>query len=382
MKTASPITIPQPPHDRWRVPLVLVAVVLGLLGVGAALLWRAESAVNQVAMSSEPKAVTAQVATQLELTSERRLVGHVEPWMMARVGPQLVSAYVASVLVRPGDRVARNDVLATLDCKGATVATRAVAAQARALEETQKAIASEAARVEQLSEGGFVSANELEQRRARQASNHAQLEALRAQLAGKSLAVDDCVLRAPFTGEVGARLLDPGAFVRPGDTLVTLVDRHMLRIVADAPEADATAVQPHTSVRLRLLATGEELSGTITRRSPSAHPATRTVHFEIDLPERATHAPIGTTAEIFVPTAAPRPSVRIPLDAAKVRGSAASVYVIEDDVARLRNVTVLGERGGALFVDPQALPAGSLVVSEGRGTLRDGDHVVAKVDER
>ncbi len=55
-----------------------------------------------------------------------------EPWVEASVGPQYISAYVATVLVRPGDTVKRGQVLATLDCSNPNAATRAVEMQARA----------------------------------------------------------------------------------------------------------------------------------------------------------------------------------------------------------------------------------------------------------
>jgi len=40
-------------------------------------------------------------------------------------------------------------------------------------------------------------------------------------------------------------------------------------------------------------------------------------------------------------------------------------------------VAVEGEAGGSLFLDP-ALAAGTLVVTEGRALLEDGDRVLAK----
>jgi hypothetical protein len=63
-----------------------------------------------------------------------------------------------------------------------------------------------------------------------------------------------------------------------------------------------------------------------------------------------------------------------------VRGSKAVLYVVEGDTARSKTLKVLGESGGSLFVET-ALPAGALVVSEGRALLSDGDKVTAKTVE-
>lgn len=361
-----------------RVPLVLGAAVLLVVGLGGALFARARGHENDVALASEPKGVTVVNAKSARFRDEKRFVGTVEAWNLARIGPQMVSAYVGTVLVRPGDAVERGDVLATLDCKAASAQSTAIAAQARGVEERQKAAASEAARVQQLSQGGFVSANELEQRQSQVASSMAQLDALKAQMAGKSLEVSDCTLRAPFDGEIGERLVDPGGFVKPGSAVVTVVDRRLLRIRADAPEVDVAAITPKTPVHVLLLASGTNVEATISRRSPSADPISRTVHFEIDLDPKTAVVPIGTTAELRVEVGEPKDALEIPLTAAKVRGASAGIFVVDHGIARAMSLDVVGERGGTLFLAAK-LQAGTPIVKEGRAKLNDGDAVEAKV---
>ncbi len=53
------------------------------------------------------------------------------------------------------------------------------------------------------------------------------------------------------------------------------------------------------------------------------------------------------------------------------------MFVVEGDVAHLRTVAVKGELGGSLYVE-EALVPGTLVVTEGRALLNEGDHVQAK----
>jgi RND family efflux transporter MFP subunit len=185
------------------------------------------------------------------------------------------------------------------------------------------------------------------------------------------------VLRAPFAGEVAARLVDPGAFVRPGSSLVTLVDRSTVRLTADAPEIDFALVPPGTKVTVHLFAVGRDLAATITRRAPAADPATRTVRFEIDIPDPTRVIPVGTTGDVRVEIGAPLPASELPLFAATVRGSKASLFVVDGTTARRRTVAVLGEAGGVLFVEP-ALAPGTPVVAEGRALLEDGDAVAFK----
>lgn len=367
-------------NDEKRSPAVSVAIYFGaalLLTGGGTLYLRARAGVNDIALASGPKPVTVVEARAGTYRAQRRYVATIDPWVQADVGPQLVAAYVDTVLVRPGAVVKRGQVLATLDCRDATATQRAVAMQARAIETKQKAVASEASRVSSLLDGGFVAPNEAEQRVASSESELAELMATQAKLAGTSLAVNDCILRSPFDGEVSRRAIDPGAFVRPGASIVEVVDRSTVRVSADVPEADFAIVAPGTPVRLKMLSTGAEASGTIARRSPAASDATRTIHFEIDLSDPDRSVPVGTTAELTIDVGEPKPATILPGIAASVRGEKATVFVVEGAVAKKRVVDVLGESQGTLFL-ATSLPAGSHAVTEGRSLLSDEDHVVAK----
>jgi len=340
---------------------------------------RAESRTNKVALSRSARPVTVVPALATTYRASRTYVGTIQPWIEARVGPQLVSAYVDTVLVRPGAVVKKGDVLATLDCRNATATSQAVAMQARAMETRQKAIANESSRIRGLLDGGFVSPNEAEQKEAQSASEQAQLLAQQARLLGTSLEVNDCVLRAPFGGEVATRGIDPGAFVRPGTAIVSLVDRSTVRVTADAPEVDFDVVAPGAKVVIHLVATGKDLDATISRRAPAADEVTRTVHFELDVPDPERTIPVGTTAEIRIEVGDPSPAVSVPLAAAAVRGSKAALFVVEANVAHARTFRVKGEAGGRIFLEPE-LAAGATVVTEGRALLSEGDQVEATLD--
>ena len=361
-------------------PIGIAAGVLLMLALGGLLLRHAEAGVNDVALSSDTKPVTVMAAGETTFRASRTYVGTLESWVRAAVGPQLVSAYVDTVLVRPGAAVKKGDVLATLDCRNASATSQAVAMQARALEAQQKAVAHEAARVQGLLDGGYVSPNEAEQKAAQSAAQQAQLLATQARLLGSTLEVNDCVLRSPFDGEIATRSIDPGAFVRPGTAIVSVVDRSVVRISGDAPEVDFDVVAPGTEVNIRVLSTGKQLVGKISRRAPAADDATRTVHFEIDVPNPDRSIPVGTTGELRIDVGEPVPAVEVQLLAASVRGSKASVFVVEDGVARARVVSVLGELGGKVYLEPSLKP-GSLVVTEGRALLNDGDKVSALVEK-
>lgn len=372
-----PSLSPHAPKKGGAVVPIVASVVL-VLAVGGGLLLRAESKRNKATLAAEPKPVTVIEAAAGKYRANRSYVATVEPWVEAKVGPQLVSAYVDTVLVRPGAVVKKGEVLATLDCKSASAQAQNVAMQARALDARQKAAANEAARMQGLVGKGFVAENEAEQKAAQSAAEEAQLLAAKAKLLGTSLEVNDCILRAPFEGEVAQRFVDPGAFVKPATFVVTLVDRSTVRISGEAPETDFAIVAPGTKVKVSLVSTKRELEATVARRSPSADPQTRTVHFELDVHDPERTIPVGTTAEVKIDVGEAMSVTELPLIAATIKGSKASVFVVEDGKAKAMSVAVKGEASGKVYL-AQDLKPGSKVVTEGRALLNDGDPVKAKV---
>jgi membrane fusion protein, multidrug efflux system len=352
--------------------LALVAVVLSVA---------AQRRVNREPLSAAPRRVTVSPAVADLYRDSRTYVGAAAPWVEASVGLQFLSAYVQTVLVRPGDTVRAGQVLATLDCTNPSAAARAVAMQARAVDAKGRAEADEAARLASMLDGGFIAPNEVEQKKALSASTEAQLLESKANLMKASLEVRDCVLRAPFDGEVATRSFDPGAFVRPGTSIVSVVDRDTIRVTVDAPEKDFDALSPGTLVHIHLLATDASLSAAISRRAPRADPTTRTIHFEVDVSDPQRKIPVGTTALVRLEMAAPVAATRIPGYAATQQEGKAALFVVEESTAHSRTIPVLGESEGSLFFSPATLPAGSLVVVQGRALLNDGDPVSFQIEE-
>lgn len=362
--------------------LVIVGGAL-LIAIGTIVLSvRAERQQNHVELSGSPRSVSVVRARAEDYRDSRTYVGTVEPWVEADVGPQYIAAYVDSVLVRPGDTVHRGDILATLDCENPNAASRAAAMRAKAMDAEMHAKADEARRMSSMLDGGFVAENDVVQTTA--ASNAAQAELLEtnARLLRAKLDVRDCILRAPFDGEIGTRTFDPGAFVHPGASIVSVVDRKTVRVTVDAPEKDFNALVPSTTVQIHMLAAEKKLSAPISRRAPRADPNARTIHFEVDLPDPDRAYPVGTTALVEIEVGRARAATEIPLYATTQQEGKAKLFVIDGHVAKSRTLPVLGESGGSAFFEPSALPAGTLVVTEGRALLSDGERVRYQLDAR
>ena len=361
--------------------VVLVGPRTACSCVGAALVWRAHAKTNtdrarvrrrSRSRSSRPAAPRS---ARRARTSARSTLGRGERRAAVHLGLRRHRPRA------PGrDRQARRGP-ATLDCRNASASSQAVAAEARAIDARQQALAARGgARRRRLLDGGFVSPNEAEQKSAQSAAEDAQLASQRAKLASTRLEVSDCVLRAPFDGEIATRTVDPGRVRAP---------RHADRLGRRPQHGPHDVRRPRERLRRRRAghagrrSTSARRTGRspapIARRSPSADPETRTVHFEIDLPDPTREIPVGHDRRGARSTSASRvPATEVPLVAALDRGTKATALRrrrrrgAHDD----RSPST-GEQGGDLFVET-ALAPGARVVTEGRALLDDGDRVDAR----
>lgn len=129
---------------------------------------------------------------------------------------------VARVLFEEGDRVAAGAPLLRLARERAAARVDEAKAQ---LDEQRRDLA----RLRELREQDFVSATELEQAAA-------AAESAAAALAVAEEDLDDRVLKAPFAGIIGRRLVSPGALLEPGTPVADLRRNDPLDLLLDVPE--------------------------------------------------------------------------------------------------------------------------------------------------
>ena len=367
----------QPSLRKVSIPMVITAVTAGIILVGVALAARAASRQNHVALAQSPKFVGTIPVQETVYHAEHRYVGSLLAWKEAKLGPQFLSGYVTEVRVRAGDLVRRGQPLAIIEPELAKDRNIASQKQMEALQARLEFLAKEAQRIQGLEKKGIVSENESENKLAEVKSEKAKVEAAQAQMASSDAEYQDTIQKAPFDGEIAERFLDPGAFVRPGNFIVSVVDRSRVICATDASEQDHPILEVGRGVHLRLLATSTELDAKISRVSPSADPATRTIHFEVDIDNKDRAIPVGTSVEMQITEGGGRKVIQLPAAAAKVEGVRASVFVLEGDRVHKKVLQLLGEREGQLFLSPD-LPPGAQVVLDGREQLEEGDQVVLK----
>ena len=146
------------------------------------------------------------------------------------------AASITAVNADIGDRVGRGSVLASLsattyryqlsEAEAQLAETRAQLAQARL----------DAARQERLYEEGAASETRLETARAQAGSLASLADARSAQIDVAREALSDTSVRAPFSGRIARRLVEPGTQVSPGQPILELDGERLEAVFVSARE--------------------------------------------------------------------------------------------------------------------------------------------------
>lgn len=300
-----------------------------------------------------------------------------------------VAGQVAEVHVEVGDQVAAGDLLVSLDAdalqRQAQQAAAAVASARAALEDAKQAyeIAQrEQARLKPLYELGAISRQQWESiqddvERARHAVEEtlpAQLAQAEAAYAAARLQIDNAEIRAPIAGEISAVQTSRGNYAAPGNPLIVLVQRDTLEVNALLSERQVAQIELGQDVQVRVPAVdAQAFAGAITAIAPAANEQGMfAVKVEIPNPELRLRP--GMQAELEIPVEQAEAVPVVPAHALLQRNGQESVFVVEDDVAKLRPVTT-GIRSEDLVAVVAGLAEGERVVVGGHSFLSDGTPV-------
>lgn len=280
---------------------------------------------------------------------------------------------VTEVAVEVGDPVRTGQVLVRVDDR----LPRSRMAVARAELERAKTEAqlarTERDRMERLEPGTIP---ELELDRARSAAQvaAARVEAAEATLQERTADLAQFVVRSPYDGVVSSRQVDPGTWVRPGEAVLDLVSTEDLEIIVDASRVLAGRVQAGSAATIR--SSGASTPGRVTGVVPALDPISRTLRIRV-VPDGASSAPLlpGDAVEVAFEVRLDEEGVLVSTDALLESPDETRVFEVEEGVAALRTVEVLGRSGDRALVRGEGLESGDRVVVRGNERLRPGQSV-------
>jgi multidrug resistance efflux pump len=181
--------------------------------------------------------------------------------------------------------------------------------------------------------------------RAKRAQVEARVRQARAQLGKVSTIKELAEVRAPFTGRVTSRRVEPGMLAAPGVPLLVIEEAGRILCEAIVPERLLGRVPEGATLSVQIDAVpGPEFPGTVVEIVPSADRLSHTFLVKISI-ENDPRLRSGMFARALVPLDE-APLLLIPTAAVELRGQLEGVYVEVDGRPRYRLVRT-GRRFGA-----------------------------------
>jgi membrane fusion protein (multidrug efflux system) len=352
-----------------RLLVLVVAVVLAVLLV----VWlRSPEQAPPVVRQAVPVEAAEVAAADLQETV--RGIGTLRAPAEVVISPE-AAGRVAQIHFREGNAVEQGELLVELEDEKLQ---RQLAAREAALKSAEARLANVQRtfeRQQNLVEQGLVSEQEFEGVRTELQSAEADVERFRAELALIREQVQDTVIRAPFAGVISERLVDPGAYVAPGDALARLYQLDPLELSFSVPERYAGRIEPGQEVAVRPAAFPEQtFTGRVDYVSPAIEETTRTLDVKAVVPNSDNRLKPGgfATAVVTVGTRENRPVV--PAEALVATRTGYMVFVIEDGVAEARKVATGLRREGMVEIT-DGLQPGEAIVHSGHMRLEHGREV-------
>ena len=354
-----------------------VAALAVVVGAGAMTWQRRQAQEEAQKKGAKPPLEFAQAdiarLQEKRLSVETELPGTLQAVSQATVRAKL-NAEVKRVLVREGDTVSAGQTVAEFD----TAQIRAQHAERTGMLEQARAQLATTERNRnanaQLVKQNFISQNAFDTADGAHQAQLASVAASKAQLEQTQILLDDAVVRAPISGTVAKRHVQPGEKLAFDAPLLSIVDLAQLEVQVQAPLTAVTAMRAGMPAKVDIEGiAGRSFAGRLERINPSAEAGTRMIHLYVTLKNEGSLLKAGMFARVSLTTGAERAANALPLSAVRGEGAGSYVWVISGDKLARRSVTtgLRDERAQLLEVVSGLQPA-EVVLATKFDNLQDG----------
>ena len=263
-----------------------------------------------------------------------------------------------------GDTVAKDEAIAKVDM--ATLAAELSSARA-----AYELAAKQAERREELLAQGVLSVEELDQAQNERTSALAALRQAEADYARGQIVT-------PVSGVVNEIFVDQGEYVSPGTQVAEIVDVSSIEIEIDVPEMDVRFLEPGAAALVSVDAyPGQSWTGRVAYVAYKADTATKTFRVKVVVDNSDGRIRPGMLARVSIVRQVIEDALSVPLHALVDRGGERLVYVVEDGMARARQVE-LGVIDKDMIQVTAGLVPGDMVITGGQDAVEEGVKVVIR----
>ncbi len=269
-----------------------------------------------------------------------------------------VDGLVTRVAFQSGAPVKQGDLLVDLDTSREEAQLKGLVAAARLAELSLS-------RARELRANGSNSAADLDIAEATYAQATAAVDQVQVAIAKKHIT-------APFAGRLGITQVNPGQYLKAGDSLVQLESLDPIYADFGVPQQDMPEIQPGLDVQVTIDAfPNKTFTGKIEAVNPRVSDTTRNVRVRAMLPNAGEQLRPGMFGHVEIALAEAQAVMVLPSTAIVFSPYGNSVYVIEDGVAKQKFVQT-GTQKGDLVAITSGLTGKEQVVIAGQLKLRNG----------
>jgi RND family efflux transporter MFP subunit len=347
----------------FREPLLVIAISTCLALLSACS--RSDAAPEKSTAPAEavPIVPVAKVG-RADLASDLTLTAEFEPYQQIDVMAK-VAGYVQLINVDIGDRVHKDQVLATLEipemedelAKAAASIDQAEAEIVTASDELKRAQAAhELAHISYTrigdvikKEPGLVPQQEVDEARSRDLVAEAQVSAATSSLRtaeqkARVARADQSRLQtlhkytsipAPFEGVVTKRYANAGSMIQAGTAsqtqampIVQLSQNNLLRLILPVPESVVPRIHVGETLDVKVSSLGKTFPGRVERFADKIQESTRTMDTEVDVPNPTLTLIPGMYAEVTLRLDGRDHALALPIDAVDRSGPSPRVYSV------------------------------------------------------
>ena len=349
-----------------RHPLVCV-FALALIGLSAAVISKVQEkeqsgGISAFARGGDGGAASVSVAqvSQQMMFDQLESVGTAVANESVNLTPK-VSDTISRVGFQDGDLVREGDILVELT--NASETARLSEAQSTADEAVRQY-----ERLRTLNGDNLISATDLDAARTRAETAQARLE-------GVIVAMDDRLIRAPFSGVLGFRNVSEGSLVSPNTVITTLDDISVIKLDFSIAEAYLAQIASGQTIRAEsIVYRGRQFDGTVQVVGSRIDPVTRSVQVRavIDNSEGELRPGMLMTVSVALNSVQ---AVVVPEQSVVPRSGKQFVFVVDEANVAKQVEVVIGRRRPGIVEIIRGVSLGDMVVTEGLARLRPGQAV-------
>ncbi|MFC3442937.1 efflux RND transporter periplasmic adaptor subunit [Sphingobium rhizovicinum] len=316
----------------------VVAIVLVTAAVAISM--RGGDSANTAAPTAQVPVVTVISPGQSTVSRTVSATGSLAARVDMPVGVVGEGGMVTRVLVQPGDWVRAGQVLATVERSVQTEQVRSLAAQVEVQRANAKLAQAQLDRAKALVGRGFISAADIDQRTATRDQAEAQMRVAQAQLAEQQARTGRLDIRAPASGLVLTRTVEPGQIVQAGGgVLFRMAKDGEMEMQAQVAEGDLTTLRAGNSATVTPIGGRQGFAGRVWQVSPVVDPQTRQGIARIAIPYNSAIRPGGFASAMITSGSGSAPL--LPESAVQNDAKGSYVYIVnaKGQVER-RDVTV------------------------------------------